>query len=49
MENRIIYTNEKGGVSVVVPSPNSYLSIQEIADKDCPAGSDYACARARAG
>lgn len=41
MTQRIIYTNEEGGVSVVVPAPNTGLSIQAIAEKDCPAGSDY--------
>ena len=41
MTQRIIYTNEEGGVSVVVPAPNTGLSVQEVAEKDCPAGSDY--------
>ena len=40
MTQRIIYTNEKGGVSVIVPA-DCGLSIQEIAEKDVPSGSTY--------
>jgi len=35
---RIIYQTPDGGVAVVVPAPNSGLSIQELAAKDVPAG-----------
>jgi hypothetical protein len=38
---RIIFPNEDGGVSVVIPSPNCSLSIQEIAAKDVPTGRPY--------
>jgi len=41
MTQRIIYINKEGGVSVVVPAPNNGLSVQEIADKDVPAGISY--------
>jgi len=41
MIQRIIYTNEDGGVSVVAPSFNSGLSIKAIAQKDVPAGYAY--------
>lgn len=41
MTHRIIYTNETGGVSIVVPAEDCGLTIEEIAEKDCPAGSDY--------
>ena len=39
----IIYPNDKGGVSVVVPAPE-YLkthTIEELAAKDVPAGKPY--------
>lgn len=35
---RIIYPQDNGLVAVVTPSPNSDLSIAEIAQKDVPAG-----------
>lgn len=41
MTHHIIYTNETGGVSVVVPAEDCGLTIEEIAEKDCPVGSDY--------
>jgi hypothetical protein len=41
MNSRIIYPTDDGGVAVVVPAPNSGLTIQEIAAKDVPAGKPY--------
>lgn len=41
MTQRIIYTNESGDVFVVVPTPGSGLTIQEVADKDVPKGVAY--------
>lgn len=41
MNQRIIYPNEDGGVSIIVPAPNCGLSIDEIAKKDVPAGKPY--------
>jgi len=38
MNKRIIYPNEIGGVSVVVPSPNWKGTMEELAEKDVPAG-----------
>jgi len=38
---RIIYTNEDGGVSIVVPSPQSNIAIEEIAAKDVPDGVSF--------
>jgi hypothetical protein len=37
MAQVIIYTNENGGVSVCVPTGE--LPIEQVLDKDCPAGS----------
>ena len=39
MNHRIIYQNETGGVSVIVPTGE--LSIQEVAAKDVPPGVAY--------
>jgi hypothetical protein len=33
MNQRIIYPNDEGGVSVIVPAPECYLTIEEIAAK----------------
>jgi hypothetical protein len=43
MNQRIIYQNDEGGVSVIVPSPNCLQehTIEEIAAKDVPAGKPY--------
>jgi hypothetical protein len=41
MNQRIIYPTDDGGVAVIVPAPESGLSIQEIAAKDVPAGKPY--------
>jgi hypothetical protein len=41
MNQRIIYQTEDGGVAVIVPAPESGLSIQEIAAKDVPAGKPF--------
>jgi hypothetical protein len=42
MENqRIIYPNEDGGVSVIIPAIECGLTIEEIAVKDVPAGKPY--------
>jgi hypothetical protein len=36
---RIIYTNESGGVSVIIPTGE--LPIEDICQKDVPAGTPY--------
>jgi hypothetical protein len=43
MSQRIIFLNDEGGVSVVVPSPECLAShtIEEIALKDVPAGKPF--------
>jgi hypothetical protein len=41
MDKRIIYPTDDGGVAVIVPAPNSGLTIEQIAEKDVPAGKDY--------
>lgn len=41
MNSRIIYPTDDGGVAVIVPAPNSGLTIQEIAAKDVPSGKPY--------
>lgn len=41
MNSRIIYPNDEGGVSVIIPAPECGLSIEEIAAKDVPAGKPY--------
>ena len=41
MNQRIIYPTDDGGVAVIVPAPESGLSIPESAAKDVPAGKPY--------
>lgn len=41
MNQRIIYPNDEGGVSIVVPSPNCELTIEQIAQKDVTSGKPY--------
>jgi len=41
MEKRIIYKNNQGGVSVIVPWLGSGLTIEQIAAKDVPTGKPY--------
>lgn len=36
MNSRIIFPNDEGGVSIIVPAPECGLSIEEIATKDVP-------------
>jgi len=41
--NRIIYKKDEGGIAVIVPSDNALAehTIEEIAEKDVPAGKPY--------
>jgi hypothetical protein len=41
--NRIIYKTDEGGVAVIIPTENALAehTIQEIAEKDVPAGKPY--------
>jgi hypothetical protein len=41
MNQRIIYPNDEGGVSIIIPAPECGLTIEEIAAKDVPAGKPF--------
>lgn len=38
MNQRIIFKNSDGGVSVIIPAPDCGLTIEQIAEKDVPGG-----------
>jgi hypothetical protein len=40
MNKRIVYQNDEGGISIIVPA-DCGLTIEEIAAKDVPAGKAY--------
>jgi len=40
MNKRIVYQNDEGGISIIVPA-NCGLTIEEIAAKDVPQGKAY--------
>ena len=35
---RLIYTRDDGGLSIVIPSDNCGLTLDQIKAKDCPSG-----------
>jgi hypothetical protein len=41
MNQRIIYPTDDGGVAVIIPAPDCGLTIEEIAEKDVPAGKPH--------
>lgn len=43
MSQRIIYPNDEGSVSIVIPAPEALetMTIEEIAAKDVPVGKPY--------
>jgi hypothetical protein len=41
MNQRIIYPTDEGGVKILIPAPESGLTIQQIAEKDVPAGKPF--------
>lgn len=43
MNQRIIYPNLEGGVSIIIPTPEAleFMTIEEIAAKDVPQGIEY--------
>lgn len=41
MNSRIIFPNDEGGVSIIVPAPDCGLTIEEIAAKGVPAGKPF--------
>jgi hypothetical protein len=40
MDKRIVYTNDDGTISIIVPA-DCGLTVEEIAAKDVPAGKEY--------
>lgn len=40
-DKRIIYQNDEGGVSIVVPAPDCGLSLEQIAGQSVPIGKNY--------
>jgi hypothetical protein len=38
---RIIYPTDNGGVAIIIPAPDSGLTIEQIAIKDVPKGKPY--------
>ena len=41
MNQRIIFPNDEGGVSIIVPAPECGLTIEEIAARSVPEGKPY--------
>lgn len=41
MDKIILFPKDNGGISIVYPSPNCGLSVEEIARKDVPNGKPY--------
>jgi hypothetical protein len=41
MNKRIVYQNDEGGISIIVPADECGLTIEEIATKDVPTGKAY--------
>jgi hypothetical protein len=41
MNQRIIYPNDDGGISIIVPAPECGFTIEQIAAKDVPAGKPF--------
>lgn len=41
MNQRIIYTNDDGSVSVIIPAPDCGLTVEQIALKDVPFGKPF--------
>jgi hypothetical protein len=40
-DKRVIYPNDDGGVSVLIPVANCGLTLEEIIEKDVPAGKPH--------
>lgn len=40
-DKRIIYPTDEGGVAIIIPAPNTGLTIEQIAAKDVPVGKPY--------
>jgi hypothetical protein len=37
-DKRLIYQNDEGGISIVIPVDESGLTLEQIKEKDCPSG-----------
>jgi len=37
-DKRFIYENDNGGISIVIPTDNCELTLEQIKAKDCPSG-----------
>ncbi len=37
-DKRIIYNNDEGGISIIVPTDNCGLTVEQIQGKDVPSG-----------
>ena len=37
-DKRFIYDNDDGGISIVIPTDNCELTLEQIKAKDCPSG-----------
>ena len=37
-DKRIIYNNDNGGISIIIPADNCGLTVEEIQAKDVPSG-----------
>ena len=35
-DKRFVYTRDDGGISIICPSDNCGLTLEQIKDKDCP-------------
>ena len=40
-DKRIVYLRDDGGVTILAPSDNCSLTVEEIASKDVPTGKKY--------
>jgi len=41
MQERIIFPNDSGGVSIIIPAAESGMTAEQVAEKDVPAGKPY--------
>lgn len=41
IDKRIIFQNDEGGISIVVPAPGTGLTLQEVIEKSVPHGVPY--------
>ena len=41
MDKRIVYTNDDGTISIIVPTDECGLTVEQIAEKDVPSGKTY--------